>query len=103
DRPHSPLENFRQSGIHVAHRGGTFEVREARDAVLAHAAGHDAVEVGEIGSDVEAQPMEADPAPDPDADGRDLVLDMRAMLRPPHPDADPVRPRLATDVERREG
>ena len=48
--------------------------------------------------------MERDPAPDPDADGGDLVLGRAAvggglLLRPRHPDADAARPALAPDLE----
>src|SRR5262245_22280855 len=66
--------------------------------MVAHAARHDAGEVVEVGIDVETDPMEADPAAHPDADGGDLVL---ARWRPctAHPDADAILPALADNAE----
>src|SRR5262249_5885062 len=80
------------------------EVEEARHpkARVADAARHDAAEMAEAGIDIEADAMEAHPALHPDADGGDLVLAAFAFVPPPHPDADPVLPALAADVERRE-
>ena len=83
------------------------EVDEAGDAVAADAARHDAVEMREVGLDVDRDAVEADPAPDPDADRRDLVLGraavrLRRPVRPHHPDPDPPGPPLAADREGRE-
>src|SRR5262249_20078592 len=80
------------------------EVEKARypKARVADPTRHDAAEMAEVGIDIEADAMEADPALDPDADGRDLVLAALALVRPAHPDADPVLSALATDVEGRE-
>ena len=68
-----------------------------------HAAGHDAGEVREVRLDVQADAVEGHPAPDPDADGGDLVLRGLALVGPAHPHADPVLPPLAADVEGIEG
>ena len=61
----------------------------------------------EVRRDVERHAVERRPAPHPDADRGDLVLGERPVgpARPVgtgDPDADPVRPRLARDAERRE-
>src|SRR3954465_1999220 len=63
-----------------------------------HAAGHDAGEMREIGSDIEADAMETHPAAHPDADGGDLVL-ARRRPRPADPDADPILAAVAGDAE----
>src|SRR5690606_41267410 len=70
--------------------------------MLAHATGHNSSEMAEIGRDIEAQPMEADPSADPDADGRDLVLSLLTLIGPAHPHTDSVRPALALDAEDRQ-
>ena len=68
-----------------------------------HAAGHDAGKVREVRLDVQADAVEGHPAPDPDADGGDLVLRGLALVGPAHPHPDPVLPALAADVEGIEG
>ena len=47
-------------------------------------------------------PCRRHPALQPDADRRDLVLAAGALVRPAHPDADPVLAPLAAHVERRQ-
>src|SRR5882672_2974858 len=81
------------------------EVEEARDAVvrLADPARHDAVEMGEVGIDVEADAVQADPALHSYADGRDLVLPVGALVGAAHPHADPVLAAFTADVEGRKG
>ena len=61
------------------------------------------VEVREVRLDVQADAVEGHPAPDPDADGGDLVLRGLALVGPAHPHPDPVLPALAADVEGIEG
>ncbi len=46
--------------------------------------------------------MEGYPAPQPHADGRDLVLKACALVRPGHPDADAVLSALAAHVKSRQ-
>src|SRR5262249_34503782 len=79
------------------------EVEKARDPEprIADAARHDAAEMAEVGIDIEADAMQAHPALHSYADGGDLVLAARALVRAAHPDADPVLPALAADVEGR--
>ena len=56
----------------------------------------------EIAVDVERHAVERNPALDPDADRRDLVLASDAFVRPLHPDADSILAPLAGYAERRE-
>ncbi len=49
--------------------------------------------------DVERKSVQRHPALDADADGRDLVLESVALVRPPHPHADAVVAPLAAHVE----
>ena len=72
---------------------------------LGDAAGHDAGEMRKVRRDVERNAVERRPAPHPDADRGDLVLRRRPsgparLVGAGDPDADPVRARLACDVER---
>ena len=66
------------------------EIDEAGDAVLGDATRHNAVEVGEIGFDVEADAVQADPALQADADGGDFVFTALAFVRAAYPDADAI-------------
>src|SRR5262249_62183900 len=59
--------------------------------------------MGEIAVDIERHAVQRDPAFDPDADGRDLVLAGGALVRAPHPDPDAVCAPLARNVEARQG
>src|SRR5690606_10766448 len=102
DRVNFSLEDLRQRGVHFAHGDVTAKVLQACDAMLAHATGHNSPEMAEIGRDIEAQPVEADPSADPDADGRDLVLSQLTLIGPAHPHTDSVRPALAVDAEHRQ-
>src|SRR4029077_9839904 len=70
------------------------------DAVIGHAARHDAAEMIELGIDVQRDAVIADPVTHPDADRGDLVL-MTAGPRDPSPD--PAVAALAPDVEPRQG
>ena len=81
----------RSARVDLGHRDEVAEILETRHALVGDAAGHDAVVVAEIGRDVERNAVEGHPARDPDADRRDLVLAARALVGPPHPDADPAR------------
>ncbi len=56
--------------------------------MLADPAGHDAPEVGQVGFDVQADPVEAHPFADLHADGGDLVLTRPSGTLALHPDAD---------------
>src|SRR5690606_24322814 len=97
---HFSLENIRQRVIDVAHDSGVPEIGEARHPVLANTAGHDSAEVRKVRRDVEAQPVETDPAAQPDTDGGDLVLDAFTTLWPAHPDPHAVSASLALNAER---
>jgi hypothetical protein len=75
---------------------------------LADAAGNDPLEVAQVGLEVDAQPMEADPAAQAHADGGDLVLAQRPVgVRRPvgagHPDADAARAALPPHAELGQG
>ncbi len=56
----------------------------------------------EVAVDVERNAVQRDPAFDPDADRRDLVLAPAAALGPRDPDADALLPAFAGDIEGRE-
>ena len=104
-RPEDRYEGRPQRGVRVGHANVASEVREAGDAVHGDAARDDAGEMGEIGVDVQANAMEADPAPQLDADGGDLVLPGRPGLARTtlDPDADPPLAHVAVDAEPRQG
>src|SRR3954453_17977041 len=89
-RPENGFEGLAQHGVDFGHRYRNPEIHQAGDAVLPDAARHDAREMRQIGLHIEADAVEGDPAPDPDADGCDLVFAGLALVRPPDPDADPV-------------
>ena len=56
----------------------------------------------QVGLDIDRDAVERHPAPQPHADGGDLVLTVRALVRPAHPDADPVLAPFAAHVEGRQ-
>ena len=65
----------RQAVHHLALRQRSAELAlQARDAAAADAAGHDQVEGGEVGRDVEGEAVRGDPARDAHADGADLLV-----------------------------
>src|ERR1700739_2300942 len=68
-----------------------------------HAAGHDGGEMRQLRLNIERDAVERHPALQPDANGRDLVLEAVTLVRPLHPDADAVLAPLAADVEGEEG
>src|SRR5471030_1525969 len=72
---------------------------QACNAMLAHAARHDAGKVSQVQTDVDAHAVKSHPAPHAHADGCYLVLPAVAH----HPDADPAFAPLALDVELRQG
>src|SRR5215831_19246462 len=80
-RPEQGLELAPQYAVDLGHRGRTAEIGEAGHAIerIGDAARHDAGEMGEVRRDVERDAVQADPALEPDPDGRDLVLAVRAL------------------------
>src|SRR5271169_1795365 len=58
--------------------------------------------MGQVGIDVDRDALKRHPAPQPHADGGDLVLEAVALVRPGHPDADAVLTPLPPDIEGRE-
>ena len=56
----------------------------------------------QVGFHIDRDAVERHPAPQPHADGGDLVFMARALVRPLDPDADPVLAALAAHVEGRE-
>src|ERR1700712_2082097 len=81
------------------------EVGEAGDAVawIDNTPGHDRVEMGQIWRDVDGDAVQRHPALQPHTDGGDLVFKAHPLVRPAHPDADPVLPPSAPDREGRQG
>jgi len=73
--------------------------------VFGDAAGHDALEMRKLRLHIQCHAVVADPAPDPDADGGDLVLARSRIGRRSlaHPDADAAVAAFAHDVELAEG
>ena len=53
----------------------------------------------QVGLDIDGDAVERHPAPQPHADGGDLVLETLALVRPSHPDADAILAPLAAHVE----
>ena len=67
--------------------------------MLGNATGNDAAIVRQIGIDVEAYPMKADPAPDAYADCRNLVLRSFDRIAARHSHAHPIGAALTLDAE----
>src|SRR5690606_23938504 len=90
---------------HLGNGDSDAEISQRSDPVFRNSAGHDAGKMPEVGRDVERDPVIADPAPYPDADGGDLVLaaDTRRPGATVHPDADPAVTPLAPDAVMRKG
>ena len=104
DRAEHLLECLPQRDIDIRHAHGVAEIDQARDAVarVGHAAGNDGVEMAQIGLHIDGDAVERYPAPQPHADGGDLVLESLALVRPADPDADAILPPLAAHIEGRE-
>jgi hypothetical protein len=66
--------------------------------VFAYATGDDAVEMAEIGRQIDADAVEAHPVPDADSDGSNLVFPVSA----PDPYANPVFAPLSGNTEGRQ-
>src|SRR5579862_4313570 len=66
------LESKSHRDIDIAHRHQDAQIVQAGHAELADAAGYDAVEMREIGVDVERHAVKRHPAPHAYADGGDL-------------------------------
>ena len=90
-----------QRDVGIGHRRRQAEVDEAGDAVVAHAAGHDAGKMRQIRIDIERDAVKRDPAPQPNADRGDLVFGapQAALVGPRDPDADAVLAPLAANIE----
>src|SRR6476620_3935048 len=67
-----------------------------------HAARHDRVEVRQIRLDVDGDAVERHPAPQPHADGGDLVFKAWSLVAPIYPDADAILAPFALHVESRQ-
>src|SRR5665647_3505034 len=89
--PKHLLEPLPERDIDIRHGQGMAEIGEAGDAVawVRHPAGHDGVEVGQIGLHIDRDAVERHPAPQPHPDGGDLVFEPLALVGPadPYPDA----------------
>lgn len=68
------LEGAAQLHVDLRHGDEQAEIGKAGDAIAPDAAGNDPVEMVEFRIDVQRQAMETHPAPQADADRRDLVL-----------------------------
>jgi len=95
------LELDLQRLINLRHGRRYAEIGEAGDAVIAHAAGNDAGVVFQVGRDVEADPVKADPAAQSDADRGDLGVVTTLWPMDPNPYA--IHPALAPDTEFSQG
>src|SRR4030081_2241510 len=84
------LEPPPERDIDIRHGRGMTESDQTRDAVarVRHPAGHDRVEVAEIGLHIDGDAVERHPAPQPHAEGGDLVFEAGALVRLADPDAD---------------
>ena len=61
--------------LDLFHRNSpTDELAEGGDALVGNAAGDDQIEVAEVGAHVEREAVARDPAADPDADRRELLV-----------------------------
>src|SRR5260370_4613067 len=80
------------------------EIGEGSDAVarVRDAAGDDRREVRKVRIDIDRDAVERHPAPQPHADGGDLVFKARTLVRPADPDTDPILASLAPHMEGRE-
>src|SRR5690606_32766823 len=67
-------EGSLQRKVEVGHRNRQAEVYEAGHAMVGDTAWHDTGEVLEVGLDIDGDAVEANPAPEPDADRGDFVL-----------------------------
>src|SRR3981081_779926 len=99
--PEHLLERLPERDIEIRHGQGTAEINQTGDAVarIRDAAGDDRVEMPEVRLDVDGDAVERDPAPQPYADGGDLVFEAWALVRPADPDADAILAPLAAHVE----
>ena len=70
------LERRAQRGVDLRHRRRQAEIAQARHAEMAlpDSARRDAAEMRQVRRDIERHAVKRRPAPDPDADGGDLVL-----------------------------
>src|SRR5690606_38947740 len=98
------LESLLEGNVEVSHRHWKAEVDKTGDAVICDATRHDSAKVRQVWFDIDGNAVEAHPAPEPDADGGDLVLRRRAVchgrpIRPDDPDADPVFSPFAAYIE----
>src|SRR5690606_6500942 len=98
------LESLLEGKVEVSHRHWKAEVDKTGDAVICDAARHDSAKVRQVGFDIDGNAVEAHPAPEPDADGGDLVLRRRAVchgrpIRPDNPAAAPVFAPFAAYIE----
>src|SRR6185312_11742526 len=84
-----------QRDVGVVHRRGNAKRRQARNAMLTHAARHNPGEVGQVGIDVQRDTVPGHPATDTDPDGTDFGLGTVRY----DPDADTALPPFALDVE----
>src|SRR6476620_1715867 len=71
--------------------------------MFADAAGNNAGEMRQIGSDVQADAVERNPMAYPDSDRGNLVFRTARLVGPVHPDADPVLASFAFDIEAFQG
>jgi hypothetical protein len=78
-RPENALELGAQHIVDIGHRHRQAEIDQRGHAMLADAARHDAVEMGEVRLDIQRDAVERDPAPDADADRGDLILSAGAV------------------------
>ena len=97
-------EHFGEARHHtsfdVVHRRRVSEpLRERGDRLVRDAAGHDQVEIGQVGIDIEREAMTGDPARDADANRRELAVadpDARQLLDASRLDAEIAPTRMIT-------
>src|ERR1700730_1719181 len=100
------LECLAQRRVDLAHAHLDAEIPKARHVQVrgGNSAGNDARKMGKFWCDIERYPVKGYPAPDPDADGRDLILGGLAgwptrLIGAGNPDSNTVPPPLALDIE----
>src|SRR5215468_831926 len=86
--PNPVLKGRSQRPIERIHVNLTPQCRQARDPMLADAAGDNASKMRQIWCHIDAEAVRAHPAPQPDANGGNLVLPQCIPLWVRHPDAD---------------
>src|SRR5262249_49431658 len=101
--PNPALKGASQRPIERIHLSAAAQCGQAGDPMLADAAGDNSSKMRQIRCHIDAEAVRAHPAPQPDADGGDLVLSERIPLLELHPDADKTLAGVRLHAERSQG